>query len=162
MTNLSHFSCLTHASVCENPYKFLINILIRPIAKFCNSDDENVIAVESRLTKTRSTSLYKKWVFGLSSLRPSALISGTQSLAPGPHKVFNQLNFLLFKVQSLWSCAHYFRWFMGYVNHVDLLMSHVHVLRKAPYCCAKNALKIQGTPSIADILTSDKNLVLFF
>ena len=51
---------------------------------------------------------------------------------------------------------------MGYVNHVDLLMLHVHVLKKAPYCCAKNALKIQGTPSIADILTSDKNLVLFF
>ena len=24
--------------------------------------------------------------------------------------------------------------FMGYLNHVDLLMSHVHVLKKQPYC----------------------------
>ena len=59
-------------------------------------------------------------VFGLSGpdshIRPSAT---------GPLKMFNQLNLLLFKVQSLWSCAHYFQWFTGYLNHVDLVMSHV-------------------------------------
>ena len=27
---------------------------------------------------------------------------------------------------SLWLCAHYFQWFTGYLQHVDLLMSHVH------------------------------------
>ena len=40
----------------------LINIekiLNRLITKFYNSDDENVIATELRLTKTRSTSFYK-------------------------------------------------------------------------------------------------------
>ena len=42
--------------------------------------------------------------------------------ALGPHKNFNQLNLFLVKVQWLWSCAHYFQWFMGYLNHVDLLM----------------------------------------
>ena len=35
-------------------------ILNRPITKFYNSDDVNVIATELRLTKTRSTSFYKK------------------------------------------------------------------------------------------------------
>ena len=41
----------------------LINIekiLNRPIATFDNGDDVNVIVVELRLTKTRSTSFYKK------------------------------------------------------------------------------------------------------
>ena len=41
----------------------LINIekiLNRPITKFYNSDDVNVIAAELRLTKTRPTSFYKK------------------------------------------------------------------------------------------------------
>ena len=41
----------------------LINIekiLNRPITKFYNSDDVNVIAAELRLTKMRSTSFYKK------------------------------------------------------------------------------------------------------
>ena len=41
----------------------LINIekiLNRPITKFYNSDDVNVIAAELRLTKTRLTSFYKK------------------------------------------------------------------------------------------------------
>ena len=52
--------------------------------------------------------------------------------APGPrsHKSFNQLNLLLGKVQSLWSCAHYFQWFAGYLNHVILPMSQVHDLKK--------------------------------
>ena len=35
-------------------------ILNRPITKFYNRDDVNVIAVELRLTKTRQTSFYKK------------------------------------------------------------------------------------------------------
>ena len=41
----------------------LINIekiLNRPITKFCNGDDVNVIAAELRLTKTRPTSFDKK------------------------------------------------------------------------------------------------------
>ena len=41
----------------------LINIekiLNRPIAKFYNSDDVNMIAAELRLTKKRQTSFYKK------------------------------------------------------------------------------------------------------
>ena len=41
----------------------LINIekiLKKPITKFYNSDDVNVIAAELRLTKTRPTSFYKK------------------------------------------------------------------------------------------------------
>ena len=35
-------------------------ILNRPITKFYNSDDVNVIATELRLTKTRPASLYKR------------------------------------------------------------------------------------------------------
>ena len=38
-------------------------ILNRPITKFYNSDDVNVIAGELRLAKTRSTSFYKKQSF---------------------------------------------------------------------------------------------------
>ena len=49
---------------------------------------------------------------------------------PGPHKSFNKLNLLLVKIQSLWSCTLYFQWFTGYLNHVDLLMSHVHVFKE--------------------------------
>ena len=44
---------------------------------------------------------------------------------PSSHKNFNQLNFFLFKVQSLWSCAHYFQWFTGYLNQAELLIWHV-------------------------------------
>ena len=36
-------------------------ILNRPITKFYNSDDVNVIAAELRLTKTRPASLYKRY-----------------------------------------------------------------------------------------------------
>ena len=35
----------------------------RPITKFYNGDDVNVIAAELRLTKTRPTSFYKKQSF---------------------------------------------------------------------------------------------------
>ena len=66
-------------------------------------------------------------VFGLSGPHMRAS-------APGPHKIFKQFNFLLFKFQSLSSCAHYFQWFTDHVNHVDFLMQHVHVLKKLPYC----------------------------
>ena len=65
-------------------------------------------------------------VFGLSGPRPRALISGA-------HKSFIKLN-LLVKAQWQWSCARYFQWFTGYLNHVDLLMSYVHVLKKLPQC----------------------------
>ena len=57
-----------------------------------------------------------------------------RSSAPGPQKILNQFNLLLPKAQSLRSCAHYFQWFMGYLNHVGLLMPHVHVLKKLPHC----------------------------
>ena len=63
------------------------------------------------------------WVFGLSG--PSD---------PGSQKIFNQLNLLLLKVQSLGSYTNYFQWFMDYLKHFDLLMPHVHVLKKLPYC----------------------------
>ena len=49
--------------------------------------------------------------------------------APGPHKSL-KLNVLLFRVQSLRLCAHYFQWFTGYLNHVALLMSHVNVFKE--------------------------------
>ena len=68
-------------------------------------------------------------VIGLSGPWPSVLIS-----SPLPHKRFNQLNLFLVQFQSLCSCAHYIQWFTGYINHVDLLMSHEHVLKKLPYC----------------------------
>ena len=45
-----------------------------------------------------------------------------------PHKSFSQLNLLLVKVQLLWSCAHYFQCFTGYLNHVELFMSHVPIM----------------------------------
>ena len=67
-------------------------------------------------------------VFGLSGPRPSY-----PALGPRSHKSFNQLNLLLGKVRSLWSCAHYFQWFTGYLKHVVLLMPQVHVLKKLPY-----------------------------
>ena len=50
-------------TVCENPYKFAYQYwkdFNRPITKFYNRDDVNVIAAELRLTKTRPISFYKK------------------------------------------------------------------------------------------------------
>ena len=41
----------------------LEKILNKPITKFHNSDDVNVIATELRLTKTRPTSFYKRHNF---------------------------------------------------------------------------------------------------
>ena len=61
---------------------------------------------------------------GVWSIRPLALIFGPRSSAP--KKLLNQLNYLLPKVQSLWS------WFMGYLNHVDLLMPHKQAIKKQP------------------------------
>ena len=43
----------------ENPFKFSYQHE-RPITKFYNGDDVNMITAELRLTKTRSTSFYKK------------------------------------------------------------------------------------------------------
>ena len=69
-------------------------------------------------------------------IRP--LAPGPQMQPPAlgvrPYKCFNQLNLLLGKVQSLLSCAHYIQWFTGYSDHVGSLMSHVHILKKLPYC----------------------------
>ena len=60
-----------------------------------------------------------RWrVFGLSGTRPPTLIFGPQPLGPSPHKSFNQLNFLLVNVQSLWSWAHYFQWSTGFVDFI--------------------------------------------
>ena len=50
-------------SICKNPLSSLIKIekvLNRPITKFYNTDDVNVIAAELRLTETRPTYFYKK------------------------------------------------------------------------------------------------------
>ena len=60
-----------------------------------------------------------KRVFGLSGPRRPAL-------DPRIHKSFKQLNLLLRKVHSLWSFAHYFQWFTGYLKHVVLLMSQMY------------------------------------
>ena len=61
-------------------------------------------------------------VFGLSGPRPPVLISG-----PRPLK-----NFKLTQSPPVTMIIVY--GFMGYLNHIDLLMSHVHVLKKHPYC----------------------------
>ena len=75
--------------------------------------------------------LFKRYVIkDVWVIQPPAPGPHIWTSTPSSHKSFNKLNLLLFKVQSLWSCAHYFQWFMGYLNHVDLLMSHVHVLKK--------------------------------
>ena len=59
-------------------------------------------------------------VFELSAPRHPALISG-------PHKSFNKLNLLLVRVQSLWSCAHYFWCFTSLhdTKGITSLMLHV-------------------------------------
>ena len=57
-------------------------------------------------------------VLGISVCWPTALICG-------PHKSFSKLN-LLVKVQWLWSCVHYFQWFTGCLNDIDLLIPHVN------------------------------------
>ena len=69
-------------------------------------------------------------MFWLSGPRSSYPALGPWSPAPSPHKSFNKRNHLLVKVQSLWSCAHCFQWFTGYLNHTDLLMSQVHVFKE--------------------------------
>ena len=50
-------------------------------------------------------------------------------IQPGPTKIFSQLN-LLPKPKS----NHYDHVHITYLNHVDILMPHVHVLNKRPYC----------------------------
>ena len=53
-----HLFC--HKESIQVPLLTLKKILSRPITKFYNSDDTTLIAVELWLTKTRSTSFYKK------------------------------------------------------------------------------------------------------
>ena len=74
------------------------------------------------------------------------------TIGPWPHKSFNHLNLLLIKGQSLWPYAYYFQWFTGYLNHVDLLMSHVHVLKKLYYClmCTKVVFWILSRAQLAN------------
>ena len=61
-------------------------------------------------------------MLGLFGPRSPAVISGPRP--PSPIKVSTSST-SSHLVQSLWSCAHYFQWFTGYLNHVDLLMLHV-------------------------------------
>ena len=70
--------------------------------------------------------LLKKWSLGNPASSPRY---SNPALGPRPHKSFSQFNLLLGKVWSLWSCAHYFQWFTGYLNHVVLLISKVYVLK---------------------------------
>ena len=58
-------------------------------------------------------------------IRPSALGPG-----PRPHKSFNQLNLLLVTMIMCILLSMVY----GLFEHADLLMSHVHVLKKLPYC----------------------------
>ena len=73
------------------------------------------------------------YVVGRWVLRPPAPRPSYPALGPRPHKSFNQLNLFLGKDQSRESCAHYFQWFTGYLKHVVLLMSQVHVSKKLSY-----------------------------
>ena len=54
--------------------------------------------------------------------RPLALIKISTS------STSSYFNLFLFKVKSLWLCAHYFQWFTGHLKHVDLLILHVSYL----------------------------------
>ena len=67
---LELYGFLLHQKCLRNPLQFarihisslikIEKILNRPITKFYNSDDVNVVAAELRLTKTRPASLYKR------------------------------------------------------------------------------------------------------
>ena len=61
-------------------------------------------------------------VLGLFGPRSPAVRSGPRPPPPIQVSTSSTSSYL---VQSLWSCAHYFQWFTGYLNHVDLLMLHV-------------------------------------
>ena len=54
------FSCVQFARIHTGSLIKIEKTLNRPIIKFYNSDDVNVIAAELRLTKTRPTSFNKK------------------------------------------------------------------------------------------------------
>ena len=71
---------------------------------------------------------------GVWDIRPPDPGPHIRPSARGSHKSFINFNLILVKAQWLWSCAYYFQWFTGYLNHVDLLMSYVHVLKKLPHC----------------------------
>ena len=65
-------------------------------------------------------------------IQPPASSPHIRPSVPGPHKIFIKLSLLLVKFQWRWSCAHYFQWFTGNLNDVDILMSHKHVLDTTP------------------------------
>ena len=97
------------------------------------------------------------------------LISGPRPSALGPQKIFSQLNFLLPKVQSLWLCAHYFQWRMGYLNHVDLLLPNVHASKKLFNVHLNCAFKLnfvlwissQLTNTCSKVITGKRAIYLF-
>ena len=57
---ISHTVIFQFARIHTSSLIKIEKILNRPITKFYNSDDVNVIAAELRLTKTRPASLYKR------------------------------------------------------------------------------------------------------
>ena len=58
--DLSHRLMLQFARIHASSLINIEKILNRPITKFYNRDDVNLIAVELHLSKTRPTSFYKK------------------------------------------------------------------------------------------------------
>ena len=68
--------------------------------------------------------------FGVWVIRPPALIFGPHLQPPAPQK------FSTSSTSPYLKSSHYDRELRvyGYFNHVDLLMPHVHVLKKQPYC----------------------------
>ena len=90
-----------------------------------------VLTVTAKIKQLRSASSLLDNVLQKSFWQNKWFLTGCLGYpVPGPHKSSNKLNLHLVKVQSLLSCAHYFQWFTGYLNNVDLLMSHVHVFKE--------------------------------
>ena len=129
-----------------------------------------------------SLDLWSKWVLELKSLEltdtygclgyPSSSAHIRPSVS-GPHKSFNKLNLLLFKVESLWSCSYYFKVVYGlfkpyWLTHVTCacfketpLLLNVnlscwgHCLRRTTFfqfsdkkaiCLRRKQIKILGIP----------------
>ena len=118
---LGWFSIIINIQVL---WRIIISIKLQLNELECKTDE-----------KRYSHTLWQVYFMGCLSylapgLRPSYPSVGPRPTAPTKFST----NLLLLKVQLLWLCEHYFQWFIGYLNHVDLFMSHVHVLKKLPYC----------------------------
>ena len=85
----------------------------------------NVLRNWKHLIFSNFTNIRHLGVFGSSFPQPPAL-------EPRPHKTFNQLNLLLGNVQPLWSCAHYFQSFTGYLKPFCFTVTGT-CLKKLPY-----------------------------